>query len=149
MNIDIGDVYERAREAAKVTVAGSPGTTYGLEDVMSPSQWANVASSAFVSLIPVHGTLNGCVEALQDRKVSAADVEKVDGPPPEGTAVTQEDMRIARSWLADSLFANVDEDGRQAMVDRDAGDQDWRGDAGRLTSIVLALVVISGAAADR
>lgn len=147
--VDMGGLYERAKEAARAAVAASPGGSYGLEDVMPEEGWLTVTANEFMSLVPVHATLNGCIEALLARKVTAADVEAIDGPPPHGTAVTQEDMRVARSWLADTLAASVDEDGRQEMIDREAIDRQWTGNPGRVTSLVLALVVIAGAAADR
>lgn len=149
MYLDAGEIYDRAKQAAHVSVAGSPETDYGLEDVMPEEEWLAFTSSPFTSLIPLHATLNGCIEALNARTVSAAEVERVDGPPPHGTAVTAEDMNTARSWLANTLAANVDEDGRQAMIDREAIDRKWTGVPGRITSLVLALVLIAGAAADR
>lgn len=149
MYLDAGEIYDRAKQAAHVSVAGSPGTDYGLEDVMPEDAWMAITSSSFLSLIPLHATLNGCIEALTARTVSAAEVERVDGPPPQGMAVTAEDMKTARSWLADTLAANVDEDGRQVMIDREAIDREWSGNPERITSLVLALVLIAGAAADR
>lgn len=149
MYLDAGEIYDRAKEVARVSVAGAPETDYGLEDVMSEEAWMAVTSSSFLSLIPVHATLNGCIEALKARTVSAAEVERVVGPPPQGTAVTAEDMNTARSWLANTLAANVDEDGRQAMIDREAFDREWSSSPVRITSLVLALVVIAAAAADR
>ncbi len=147
--VDMGGLYERAKEAARVAVVGSPGTSYGLEDVMPADAWLTVAASSYASLVPVHATLNGCIEGLRSRKATAAEVEQVDGPPPAGMAVTAEDLRVARSWLADTLAANIDEDGRQTMVDREAIDRGWVGNPERVTSLVLALVLVAGAAADR
>ena len=56
---------------------------------------------------------------------------------------------LIRVQMADTLAASVDEDGRQEMIDREAIDRQWTGNPGRVTSLVLALVVIAGAAADR
>ncbi|WP_443445495.1 hypothetical protein [Glutamicibacter ardleyensis] len=128
-------------------MAGSPDTDYGLEDAMPGEDWVAVTSSPLTSLIPLHATLNGCIEALNTRTVSAAEVERVDGPPPHGTAITPEDMKTARSWLANTLAANVDEDGRQSMIDREATVREWIGNPTRITSLVMALVIIAAAAA--
>ncbi len=145
--IDVGGLYERAKEAARVAVAGSPGADYGLEDVLSVEQWHSVGSSDLISLIPVSATLNGCLEVLLERKVTAPDVERLDPLPPARTAITKEDIQAARSWLSDAIAADVDEEGRQAFIDREAGDRGWHGDPVRVTSLVLALVLIAGAAA--
>lgn len=147
--VDLGGVYESSKRAAHEAVAGSPGSSFGLEDVMPEEAWLSVASSASASLIPLHGTLNGCIEALCGRKVSAAAIERVEGAPPAGMSVTAEDLRVARSWLADTLIAKVDEDGRQEMVDREAIDRGWVGNVERITSLVLALVLVAGAAVDQ
>lgn len=104
--------------------------------------WASVTASPLSSLVPVVATLNGCVDALHARKVQASAIERIDMSPPSGTAVTVEDMRVARSWLADSLATGVDEYGRQAMVQRETSDRGWIGQP-RLTSLVLALVLIA------
>lgn len=82
MYLDAGEIYDRAKEVAHVSVAGAPGTDYGLEDVMPEEAWMAITSSPFLSLIPLHATLNGCIEALTARTVSAAEVERVDGPTP-------------------------------------------------------------------
>ncbi|MFD1847287.1 hypothetical protein [Arthrobacter flavus] len=58
-------------------------------------------------------------------------------------------MKTARSWLANTLASNVDEDGLQAMIDREAIDREWIGKPERITSLALALVLIAGAAVDR
>lgn len=147
MFVDMGELYERTKEVARAAVAGSPRTSYGLEDVMPEEGWLSVAASPFMSLVPVHATLNGCIDALRGRGVTATEVAQVDVPPPVGMAITVEDMRVARSWLADTLAANVDEDGRQQMVDREAIERDWTGNPTRVTSLVLALVIVAGAAA--
>lgn len=147
--VDISSVYAQAREAARAAVAGSPATTYGLEDVMPSDSWMSVTASGFMSLIPLHATLHGCVEALRARNTTAAHVEAVAGEPPHGTAVTSDDVRVARSWLADSLAGDVDDDGQEQIIDREAQDRGWSGDATRVTSLVLALVMVAGAAADR
>lgn len=147
--LDLGAVYERAKEAARGSVMGSPASDYGLEDVMTEKQWAATLSSAFGSLIPIYGTFDGCVEGLVLRGAGAADVETVQVQPPAGTAVTDEDLRVARSWLADSFAASLDDDGRQAMVDREALHRGWISDPKRLSSMVLAIVRVAGAAADK
>lgn len=149
MLLDMAAIYERAKEVARAAVAGSPGTSYGLEDVMTGETWLTVASSQFVSLVPVHATLNGCIDALRARSATATDVQQVDGPPPAGTDVTAEDIRVARFWLSDTLAGDIDEDGRQEMVEREAIDRAWTGNPIRVTSLVLALVMVAGAAADR
>lgn len=147
--IDLGYLYERAREAARSAVAASPGANYGLTDIMTESQWFSVGSSDMFSTIPVSATLNGCIEALRDREVSAGTVEQVDAVPPRGTSITRDDLVAARSWLADTLVADVDEDGREAIVARDATDRGWAGNPIQVTSHVLALVMVAGAAAAR
>lgn len=143
--IDVGALYERAKELARAAVVD--GTSYGLEDVMPQERWLTVATSELISLIPVHATLNGVLDALRHQGVSGVAVERVAATPPHGTSITTEDMRVARSWLADSLAASVDEDGRQAMVDREATARQWTGEPERVTSLVLALVIIGVKAA--
>lgn len=145
--MDLGGVYRRVKEVARAAVAGAPGTSYGLEDVMPEDAWMTVATSPLVSLVPVYATLSGCIEALNSRGVTAAEVERVRGAPPAEMAVSPEDMRTARSWLADALAADLDEEGCQGMVDREAIDREWVADAVRVTSLVVALVLTAGAAA--
>lgn len=144
--IDLGILYERAKATAQAAVSGSPDVSYGLTDVAPEDDWIAVGSSEFASTIPVHATLNGCVDALRDRSVTAADVQTVRTAPPQGTAVSVEDMRIARSWLADTLAYNIDEDGRQLMIDREVSNRDWESDPARVTSLVLALVAVAATA---
>lgn len=55
-------------------------------------------------------------------------------------------MRIARSWLADTLAYNVDEDGRQLMIDREVSNREWESDPARMTSLILALVAVAATA---
>ncbi len=85
---------------------------------------------------------------MRSRKSTAAEVEQVDGLPPAGVRSPPRTC-VARSWLADTLAANVDEDGHQTMVDREAIDRGWVGNPELVTSLVLALVMVAGAAADR
>lgn len=145
--MDLGGVYRRVKEVTRAAVAGAPGTSFGLEDVMPEDAWMTIATSPLVSLVPVYATLSGCIEALSSRRVTAAEVEGVRGAPPAGMAVSPEDMRTARSWLADALAAGLDEEGCQGMVDREAIDREWVADAVRVTSLVVALVITAGAAA--
>jgi hypothetical protein len=105
--------------------------------------------SVLASLTPVHATLNGCVVALTERGAVAADVEAVTGAPQRGVAVIDEDLRVARSWLVDVLAVDVDEDGRQALVGREALERGWVGNPVRLSSLVFALVLVADAAVDR
>lgn len=146
--IDMGGLYESARTVAHAAVIGSPGASYGLEDVLPLEAWPVVAGSGTVSLVPVHGTFNGCVEGLLERQVDSAAVLNVDGLPPAGSAVTVEDMQIARAWLAEALAGDLDEDQRQNLIDTEAIAQGWPGDAVRITSLMLALVFTAGAAAS-
>jgi hypothetical protein len=118
---------------------------------MPEEVWLSVLASQFSSLIPVHATLNGCVVALTERGAVAADVEAVTGAPQRGVAVIDEDLRVARSWLVDVLAVDVDvdEDGRQALVGREAIERGWVGNPVRLSSLVFALVLVADAAVDR
>ena len=151
--VDVTEIYERAKEAARAAVAGAPGCDYGLEDVMPEESWLIVTASRsqFMSLVPVYATLDGCVEALLARKITATDVARVEVSPPQGTAVTADDIRITCSWLAHVLASDVgvDETDRQEMIDLEVSSRRWAGVPGRVTSLVLALVFVSAAAADR
>lgn len=121
--LDLGGVYERAKKAAKQAVMGSPRTSYGLEDVMPEEQWAAVLSSGMASLLPVSGTLDGCVEAMHEREASAGDVESTQVVAPAGSSVTSEDISLARSWLVQGI--GVDERARQKIVAEDVVERDW------------------------
>lgn len=44
--LDAGEIYDRAKQVAHVSVAGSPGTDYGLEDVMTEDAWMAITGSS-------------------------------------------------------------------------------------------------------
>lgn len=144
---DLGVIYEQAKAASREAIArsGDDSASYGLEDVMPEEAWVSVGSSRFGSLIPVNATLSGCVEALRARGVSAADVGGVSANPPEGTAVTTDDVGTARDWLV-KAFA-LDDDGCENMIFKAALARGWVGKPIQITSLVLALVVVAHTAA--
>lgn len=147
VTFDLGGVYERCKENAKSAVAASPNSDFALDDVMPEEQWLAFLSSG-MGAIGVLGMLNGSFEALIDRETTAQHVRNAPSTPPSGTEVTKEDMQVARSWLADVLESGIDEAGRQALVDREVNDRGWVMDVTRLSSLMIALVVVAGAAVD-
>ena len=40
---------------------------------MPADAWLTVAASSYASLVPVHATLNGCIEGWRSRKATAAE----------------------------------------------------------------------------
>ena len=99
--VDVTEIYERAKEAARAAVAGAPGCDYGLEDVMPEESWLIVTASRsqFMSLVPVYATLDGCVEAggagrgREEPAVGAKGRQVIHGPSLSVPQVVRADRR--------------------------------------------------------
>lgn len=147
--IDVGDLYDRAKRAAKAAVLASPRSSYSLVDVQPDEESLFASLRSSFSTVLVHATLNGCYEALLERAITPDDLRAAPLVPPPGTSVKRRDLREAASWLADALTQRSSEDERQTVVDDAAEDGGWCGDPERVSAHMLALVVVAGAAADR
>ncbi len=141
------DLYERAKAVAWAAVAGSPSTSYSMFDIIDDDDlWQAIFTTAFLSVIPLHATLDGCVQALKGRGVTAGQVAAVQGTPSAGTLVTETDMATARRWLADTLEKDFDHDRRQLMIVDYVLENGWERHPTRLSSLMLAVIETADAA---
>lgn len=145
--MDLGGLYERCKYLAHQAVMESPRSSFGLEDVMPESRWLAVLSSGVGSLA-LQGMLNGCVEAMAARSTTALHVHDVALEPPRGTLVGREDIKVAKGLLVAGLAAGLDELARQELVAAEVEERGWALDVPHLSSLMIAVVIIAGAAVD-
>lgn len=139
---DVNALYEKSKSVAKAAVL-RPERGYGLEDVMDERSWDDALASPMISTVPLNATLSGCVEALREKRVPDTVIAAVSVQRPVGTLVTDEDLRIARAWLSDFVAVNVDDDGQENLVMAEALERGWVGNPERLSSLILALVLVA------
>ncbi len=145
--IDPADLYERARTVAWAAVAGFPGTSYSLADIIDDDDvWQGIFGTAFLSVIPLQATLDGCAQALRSRSVTAEQVAAVPEPVPTETLVDDADMATARRWLADTLEEDLAGDRQQLMIVDHVLENGWETHSSRLSSLMLAVVETADAA---
>ena len=145
--IDPADLYERASAVARTAVVGSSRTSYSLADIIDDDDlWDAIFDTAFLSVIPLNATLDGCSQALKSRDVTAEQVEAVQAPAPAETLVNDTDMATARRWLATTLQENLDNELQQLMILDHVVDNHWERHPARLSSLMLAVVKTADAA---
>ena len=144
--LDIGRVYEKTKAVVRAAVVGSPRTSFSLEDIGDEDMWVQMFSSPLFAHVPIHATLNGAVEALRERERSDAEVGAVVAGPIPGTLATTADTMLARQWLVTALRDRLSEDDRQNMVDSELSERGWATDVARLSSMIIAMAMIAGAA---
>jgi len=145
--INPADLYERARTVARAAVAGSPGTSYSLTDIIDDDDvWHAIFGTAFLSVIPLHATLDGCAQALKSRSITSEQVSAVQEPVPTETLVRETDMATARRWLADTLDEDLAGDRQQLMIVDHILENGWETHPDRLSSLMLAVVETADAA---
>ena len=145
--INPADLYERARTVARAAVAGSPGTSYSLTDIIDDDDvWHAIFGTAFLSVIPLHATLDGCAQALKSRSITAEQVAAVQEPVPTETLVRETDMATARRWLTDTLEEDLAGDRQQLMIVDHILENGWETHPDRLSSLMLAVVETADAA---
>lgn len=141
------DLYAQAHTVAWAAVAGSPRMPYSLDDITDDDTlWEAIFSTAFLSIIPLRATLDGCAQALKSRSVTAAQVTEVHTPVPAATSVTDADMATARRWLSDTLHQDLDGDQQQLMIADHVLKHGWETHPLRLSSLMLAIVETADAA---
>ena len=145
--INPADLYERARTVARAAVAGSPGTSYSLTDIIDDDDvWHAIFGTAFLSVIPLHATLDGCAQALKSRSITSEQVSAVQEPVPTETLVRETDMATARRWLTDTLEEDLAGDRQQLMIVDHILENGWETHPDRLSSLMLAVVETADAA---
>ena len=105
-----------------------------------------IFGTAFLSVIPLHASLDGCTQALKSRSVTAEQVAAVQEPVPAETLVRESDMATARRWLTDTLEENLDRDRQQIMIVDHVLENGWETRPDRLSSLMLAVVETADAA---
>lgn len=145
--MDLGGVYERCKYLARQAVMESPRSSFGLEDVMPESRWLAFLSSGLGSLA-LQGMLSGCVEAMAARSTTALHVHDVAVEPSRGMSVGREDLKVARGLLVAGAAPGLDDAARQELVDAEIRERGWKLDASHLASVMIAVVIIAGAAVD-
>jgi len=139
--INPADLYERARTVARAAVAGSPGTSYSLTDIIDDDDvWHAIFGTAFLSVIPLHATLDGCAQALKSRSVTAEQVAALRESGPAEPPARETDMVTARRWLADTLRQDLDRDRQQLMIVDHVLENGWETHPDRLSSLMMAVV---------
>lgn len=145
--MDLGGVYERCKHLAHQAVMDSPSSSFGLEDVMPESRWLAFLSSGMGSLA-LQGMLNGCVEAMAARSTTALHVHDVALEPPRGTLVEREDVKVAKGLLVAGVAPGLDEQAHQELVAAEVEERGWALDVAHLSSLMIVVVIIAGAAVD-
>jgi len=146
--LDVSSFYESACEHARRAVATSGGgNTYGLLDVASEDAWYSLMGSG-VGALAIAATLDGATKGLRERGSTAADVLDYPDDVLRAGAVTEEDVNLARGWVADVLGQDLDTDASQRLVTAALAARGWQADSTRITSLVLAVVSVSAHAAD-
>lgn len=148
--INSADLYERAKTVAWAAVAGSPETSYSLADILGEDDvWETIFGTAFLSVIPLHATLDGCAQALRSRSVTAEQIATLQEPVPAETPAQETDTATARRWLADTLEEDLDSDQQQLMIVDHVLENGWETHPDRLSSLMLAVVKTADAALSR
>ena len=147
--INPADLYERAETVAHAAAVGrSKKDSYSLNDILNDEHlWQDIFRTAFLSVIPLHATLGGCVRALKNHDVTAEDVGDVgDVQDSHATPLEQADRAMARQWLAAAVHSNLDRDQQQLMIVDYVVAQGWETHATRLPALMHAVVAMSRAA---
>ena len=114
---------------------------------MPESRWLAFLSSGMGSLA-IQGMLNGCVEAMAARSTTALHVHDVALEPPRGTLVEREDVKVAKGLLVAGVAPGLDEQARQELVAAEVEERGWALDVAHLSSLMIVVVIIAGAAVD-
>lgn len=144
--INPADLYERAEIVAHAAVVRtSVENSYSLKDILDDDPlWQDIFSTAFLSVMPLHATLGGCVKAMRSNGITAEDLGDVPDSP--GTLLEQADRAMARQWLAAAVHANLDRDQQQLMIVDYVVAQGWETHSTRLPALMHAVVAMSRAA---
>ena len=140
------DLYERAEAVARIAVgAASPEPPYLLEDIIEDVALRDtVFSTAFLSIIPLHATLDGCVQVLKSRGVTAEQVGAAGGS--AVMLMNQTDVAMARQWLAAAVHSDLDREQLQLMIEDYVAANSYELHPTRLPSLMRSMVAISHAA---
>ncbi len=140
------DLYERAETVARAAVVEeSAKASYSLGDIRDDDGlWQEIFRTAFLSIIPLHATLGGCVQVLRSRGVTAEQVGAV-GDSTE-KSMTQADRAMARQWLAAAVHSDLDRDQQQLMIVDYVVAQGWETHSTHLPALMHSVVAVSRAA---
>lgn len=142
------DLYHRAHEEAQAAVTRSPEASYALAHIINDdARWKDIFATAFLSVIPLQATLDGCAQTLKTCNTAVTKIAAIQVPAPADTAVNDTDMATARHWLATTLQRDLDHDQRQLMIVDHLLANGWETDPTRLASLMLAIVATAHATA--
>ncbi|MEO7589452.1 MAG: hypothetical protein ABIS84_15640 [Arachnia sp.] len=126
----------------------SPETSYSLSDIINDDAlWDDIFGTAFLSVIPLQATVDGCTQTLRTRHITAGKIAAIQVPAPAKTAVSNTDMATARLWLTTTLHKDLDHDQQQLMIVDHLLANRWETHPTRLSSLMLAVVETAHTAA--
>lgn len=134
---------------ARAAVTKAPAAPYSLADIIDDDAlWANIFHTAFLSVVPLHATLDGCAQTLKTHHVTANQVAATRDAPLSRTAAHDTDLATARQWLVTTLNEDLDHDQQQLMIVDFVIANGWQRHPARLSSLMLAVVETANAAAS-
>lgn len=141
------DLYQHAHRGALAAV--DDPTTYSLADIVgNDDKRQAIFSTAFLSIIPLHATVDGCAQALRNRSITAAQVAAAHPPAPVTSRVSATDMATARHWLTTTLEKDLDRDQQQLMIVDHLLENGWETHPARLSSLMTAVIETAATAAS-
>ncbi|MGO1384922.1 MAG: hypothetical protein ACTHWA_02815 [Arachnia sp.] len=141
------DLYTRSAAVARAAVTRSTTAEYAVADISDDADfWKAVFGTAFLSVVPLHATLDGCVQALKEHDVTDTQVAATGASASGQAAVAENDRDIARGWLVQTLKDDLDSDGQQIMIVDRVVENGWETHSVRLSSLMRAVVETADAA---
>ncbi|MBT2484483.1 MULTISPECIES: hypothetical protein [unclassified Microbacterium] len=125
--------------AARI-VRSAPGGTYGLLDFFDKDTWISLLGEGH-GVDVLNGTILGAAGAVAARGLTEFDLDF----PLEAslTAISQDDLRIARRWLATALATSSGTTAHSREPAILLAARGWTGNSLRITSLVLAVVCLA------
>lgn len=141
--LDLSELYPRLRDAAHAAVAS--GGDFGLTDVMDEDAWLITLTSGIGDVL-VLAVIEGAGTALQQMGRTSADLPATSMVNTQGLGSTAADLDLARDWLG-SYLTGTAPDQVQSTISGVVDAQGWRVDPGRLSSLIVAALLVGGVAA--
>ena len=141
--LDLSELYPKLRDAAHAAVAS--GGDFGLTDIMDEEAWLITLTTGFGDVL-VLAVVEGAGTALQQMGRTSADLPAASMIDTQGLGSTAADLDLARGWLGSYLTGTAPEQVQGAISDV-VDDRGWRVEPGRLSSLLLAVLLVGGVAA--